>query len=87
VDTEPTQEQTDATSRLEGAGLAADMAEVSCSYAYGSALYELREAVKAAQRAGIPRADVAGIASARVPNGLAGMTGKHLRKMLRRVYR
>jgi hypothetical protein len=86
VDTEPTPEQTAAANRLDAAGLAAGMAEVtadtSCSHAYGRALTELKEAVKQAQRAGIPRADVTAIASAR----LGGGTAKHLRKMLRRIY-
>jgi hypothetical protein len=86
VDTEPTPEQIAATNRLDAAGLAADLAEVtantSCSHAYGLALTELREAVQAAKHAGIPRADVTAIASAR----LSGGTAKHLRKIVRRIY-
>ena len=89
--TEPTPEQTAAANRLDAAALAADMAEVtadaSCSHAYGRALTELEETVKQAQRAGIPRADVTAIASARLLNGLAGMTAKYLRKAVRRAYR
>jgi hypothetical protein len=83
----PRPEQTAAANRLDAAGLAADLAEVtagsSCSYAYGRALTELAEAVKQAQRAGMPRADVSAILSAR----LRGGTAKHLRKMLRRIYK
>jgi hypothetical protein len=91
VGTEPTPEQTAAANRLDAAGLAAHTAEVtadtSCSYAYGRALTELEEAVKQAQRAGVPRADVTAIASRRLLNGLGSCNAKHLRKILNRIYR
>ena len=86
MDIEPTPEQIAAANRLDAAGLAADLAEVtadtSCSHAYGRALTELREAVQAAKEAGIPRADVTVMASARLSSG----TAKHLRKIVRRIY-
>jgi hypothetical protein len=72
----------EAANRLEAAGLAADIAE----RAWSTALAELSEAVKAAQHAGIPKADVPRLAAVRLPLGLSGGTGEKMRLMIRRSY-